>query len=141
MQAVEANKLYKMLDGKQQKLALVEKLPVEERVEFRGTSKPVPGIPLTEFSPDQKAELQRVLEKLIEPYRQSDKDEALACLKAQGGLDHCALAFYKEGDIGDDGVWDCWRLEGPSFVWYFRGTPHVHVWVNVAHDPSVATNT
>ena len=43
--------------------------------------------------------------------------------------------------MGDDQVWDCWRLEGPSFVWYFRGTPHVHVWVNVADDPSVPTNT
>ena len=81
-----------------------------------------------------------MLQKLIEPYRQSDRDEAVACLKAQGGLDECALAFYREGDIGNDQVWDCWRLEGPAFVWYFRGAPHVHVWVNVADDPSVATN-
>ena len=57
---------------------------------------------------------------------------------AQGGLDDCHLAFYKEGDLGDDGVWDNWRLEGPSFVWYFRGKPHVHVWVNVADDPTEA---
>ena len=42
--------------------------------------------------------------------------------------------------IGDDQEWDNWRLEGPSFVWYFRGTPHVHVWVNVADDSSVETN-
>ena len=52
----------------------------------------------------------------------------------------CRLAFFKEGDLGDDGVWDIWRLEGPSFVWHFRGTPHVHVWVNVADDPSIPTN-
>ena len=51
------------------------------------------------------------------------------------------LAFYEAEDTGDDGVWDNWRLEGPSFVWYFRGSPHVHVWVNVASDPRVATNT
>ena len=51
-----------------------------------------------------------------------------------------SLAFYKEGDIGDDGEWDNWRLEGPSFVWYFRGKPHVHVWVNVADDPTMKTN-
>jgi hypothetical protein len=24
-----------------------------------------------------------------------------------------------------------WQLEGPNMVWYFRGDPHVHVWVNV----------
>jgi hypothetical protein len=50
------------------------------------------------------------------------------------------LAFYRRGDIGDDGVWDNWRLEGPSFVWHFRGAPHVHVWVNVADSPDVPTN-
>ena len=33
------------------------------------------------------------------------------------------LTFYEDGDIGNDKVWDCWRLEGPSFVWYFRGSP------------------
>ena len=89
---------------------------------------------------DQRALVQEVLQKLIEPYRQNDRDKAIACLKAQGGLDQCALAFYRQGDLGNDQVWDCWRLEGPAFVWYFRGAPHVHVWVNVADDPSVATN-
>jgi hypothetical protein len=42
------------------------------------------------------------------------------------------MAFYKAGDIGKDGVWDVWQLEGPNMVWYFRGAPHVHVWVNIA---------
>jgi hypothetical protein len=138
-QALEANKLFPMLDGKQQKLALVQKLPREEQVAFRGNGE-LPGIPLTEMSSDQKEQVQKVLQKLLEPYRQSDRDEVTACLKAQGGLDRCSLAFYKDGDIGNDQVWDCWRLEGPAFVWYFRGMPHVHVWVNVADSPSVATN-
>jgi hypothetical protein len=140
-QALEANKLYKMLDGKQQKLALVARSPREQDVGFRGPKGQFPGIPGSELSSDQKAELQRVLQVLIEPYRQSDRDEALLCLKSQGGLDACALAFYQDQDIGKDGVWDNWRLEGPSFVWYFRGSPHVHVWVNIADDPSVKTNT
>ena len=80
------------------------------------------------------------LTSLIEPYRKEDQDEVLECLKKQGGLEACSLAFYKDGDIGDDGEWDNWRLEGPSFVWYFRGYPHVHVWVNVADDASVKLN-
>jgi hypothetical protein len=77
---------------------------------------------------------------LLEPFRTRDRDEVRGCLAKQGGLDRCRLAFYKQGDIGNDGVWDCWRLEGPAFVWYFRGTPHVHVWVNVADTPEIATN-
>ena len=80
------------------------------------------------------------MKKLIEPYRQTDQDEVIKCLKAQGGLKKCNLSFYTDYDIGDDKVWDNWRLEGPSFVWHFRGSPHVHVWVNVADSSKVKTN-
>ncbi len=140
-QAVEANKLYQALDGKQQKLALVKRgLPREQRVGFQGVEGEFQGIPLTELSSDQKERVQEVLRKLIEPYRQSDRDEVIACLNQQGGIDACHLAFFQQGDIGKDGVWDNWRLEGPSFVWHFRGSPHVHVWVNVANDPNVKLN-
>jgi hypothetical protein len=37
-------------------------------------------------------------------------------------------------------VWDNWRLEGPSFVFYFRGSPHVHMWVNIGSDAGVKLN-
>ncbi|MEZ6115963.1 MAG: DUF3500 domain-containing protein [Pirellulaceae bacterium] len=139
-QALEANKVYQMLDGKQQKQAEVAKTPREQDVAFRGTEGPFMGIPVSELSGDQKNGVQKVLQKLIEPYRQSDQDEIIQCLKTQGGLDKCHLAFFTDNDIGNDNVWDNWRLEGPSFVWHFRGSPHVHVWVNVADNSSVKLN-
>ena len=140
-QAQEANKLYTMLDGRQRGLALVTRgMPTEERIAFRGKGGLFDGIPVTEMAADQKQQLQKVLSMLIEPYRQSDRDEAVACLKTQGGLDACHLAFYEQGDVGKDGVWDNWRLEGPSFVWHFRGKPHVHIWINVADDAGVKLN-
>lgn len=139
-QAVAANALYEALDEKQRKLALLPAAPYENDVAFRGNEGGFEGIPITELSSDQRARVQEVLQKLVEPFRQSDRDEVVACLKAQGGLDACSLAFYQEEDIGDDGVWDIWRLEGPAFAWHFRGAPHVHVWVNVASDPSVELN-
>jgi hypothetical protein len=37
-------------------------------------------------------------------------------------------------------VWDNWRLEGPAFVWHFRGAPHVHVWVHIADESGVELN-
>ena len=141
-QAVEANKLYHALDARHRELALVVKgMPSEELVGFKGRDGHFQGCPVAEFSADQKGELQRILKMLLEPFRQSDRDEVVKCLGAQGGLDRCFLAFYKEGDLGNDGVYDNWRIEGPSFVWYFRGRPHVHVWVNVADDPSPKLNS
>jgi hypothetical protein len=139
-QGRRANLVYQMLDGKQRKQALVDNRPDESEVAFHGPKGNFPGISVAEMSEDQKSELQKVLLALVEPYRKEDQEEALACLQRQGGLDRCSLAFYKDGDIGNDGEWDNWRIEGPAFVWYFRGEPHVHVWVNVADDPSVALN-
>lgn len=138
-QAVAANDLFKMLDGKQQAAALVQRAPDENKVDFR-RGKSFDGIPIAELSPDQKQAAQRILEKLLEPFRPADREETLACLKTQGGLDRCHLAFYAQEDLGGDRVWDIWRLEGPAFVWHFRGAPHVHVWVNVADDPSLPLN-
>jgi hypothetical protein len=129
-----------MLDKKQQSRALLPESPHEAEVGFRKDN-PFPGIPVAEMASEQKKELQKVLQALLEPFRKEDGAEALQCLQKQGGLDKCSLAFYKDEDLGSDGVWDNWRLEGPAFVWYFRGYPHVHVWVHVADNPSVPINS
>ena len=139
-QALTANKVFAMLDGKQREAAIVDKTPRESKVALQGKDGKFPGIPVSELSSDQKEHVQKVLQKLIEPYRQSDRDEVVACLAKNGGIDKCSLAFYKDADVGNDQVWDNWRLEGPAFVWYFRGNPHVHVWVNVASEASVKLN-
>lgn len=140
-QALKANKLFEMLDGKQRDVALISTAPYESEVAFRGAAGGyAPGLPVVLMSDDQKSHLQDVLKTLLEPYRVSDRGEAMQCLNDQGGLDKCSLSFYREDDIGEDGVWDIWRIEGPSFVWHYRGAPHVHVWVNIAADASVETN-
>jgi hypothetical protein len=140
-QAVAANKVYTMLDEKQRKAALAKDSPKESAVQFRGEKvTEQPGLLISELTGDVRKEIQKVLEALIEPFRTEDRDECVAVLKAQGGLDKCKLTFFADEDIGFDDVWDNWRIEGPSFVWYFRGCPHVHVWVNVADDAGVKLN-
>jgi hypothetical protein len=140
-QALEANKVFTMLDGKQREKALIGgELPTEQAVGFRGPDGKFPGLAVTDLTADQKAQVQKTLQKVLEPYRNADRDEALDCLKKQGGLDKCSLAFYAAGDLGDDSEWDNMRLEGPSFIWYFRGFPHVHMWMNMGSDASVKLN-
>jgi hypothetical protein len=139
-QALEANKVFEMLDGKQREKALLAQLPAESSVAFRGKEGKFPGVSVRELSPDQKEQLQKTVKLCFEPYRNTDREEVNECLTKQGGLDACSLAFYAQGDIGDDGIWDNWRLEGPSFVFYFRGSPHVHMWVNIGSDSSIPLN-
>jgi hypothetical protein len=122
-----------MLDGKQRALALVDKAREEEgnkTVKLTGSAKGLEGIPMTELSGDQKDEVRKVLGDLLLPFRKEDSEEALKLIE-KNGFDNLSLVFYKEEDIGNDGVWDNWKLEGPSMVWYFRGAPHVHCWVHV----------
>ncbi len=131
-QAVRANQVFQALDGKQRAKALLEKAPPETAVQLRGPDAPRPGIPVAELSPDQKALVREVIHDILLPYRESDRQEALAIIEAGGGLDALHIAFYKQGDLGNDQVWDIWRIEGPTAVFHFRGAPHIHAYINVA---------
>jgi hypothetical protein len=130
-QALRANEVFKALDGKQRERALVTG-PVPQETPRTLISAPKgerPGIPMTELTADQRGLVQNFLADLVQPFRQEDVDEATRYFQQNGGLESLNMAFYKQEDIGNDGVWDVWRLEGPTGVWYFRGAPHVHVWV------------
>jgi hypothetical protein len=135
-QTLRANEVFGMLDGKQRKAALLDKAPREDDVKIRGPKADLPGIAVAELSADQKKLVEKVMHDLLAPYRTEDVKEAMGCLKAGGGLEKMHLAFYKEHDIGSDEIWDIWRLEGPTFVWHFRGAPHVHTYVNIASKAS-----
>lgn len=132
-QARRANEVFQALDGKQRKLALLGD-PREERatatVELESRVNLV-GLPVSEMSRDQRKLVQNVLGDLLLPFREVDRAEALRDIEERGGFDELTMSFYKNLDIGNDGVWDVWQIESPSMVWYFRGAPHVHVWVNV----------
>ena len=112
----------------------------EPEIRFRRTSE-IPGLPVSDMSTDQREAVQKVLQSLVAPYRPEYRTQILACLKKQGGVEACRLTFYQQKDLGGDGVWDNWRLEGPSFVWFFRGTPHVHIWIHVADDSSAPVSS
>lgn len=139
-QAQHAGKVYEMLNGRQRRLALVDHRPDEPGIAFPRLHQCHPGIPVTEMTQDQKLALRHVLQMLIDPFRESDQQRVMQCLQTMGGLDQCTLAFYSDCHIAGQEEWDNWRLTGPAFAWFFRGTPHVHVWVHVATDPSMTPN-
>lgn len=132
-QARRANEVFQALDGKQRKLALLGD-PRQEQATATVELKPrreLTGLPVSAMSRDQQELVRKVLGDLLLPFREADRVEALRDIEERGGFDELAMSFYKNLDIGNDGVWDVWQLESPSMVWYFRGAPHVHVWVNV----------
>jgi len=140
-QAKRANEVFQALDGKQREMAVVKgAVPPEQgnaTVKLSGKDGMRPGIPVSALSRDQKGLVDKVLADLLLPYRKADADEAMKYIRANGGLDSLSLAFYQAEDIGNDGVWDVWRVEGPAMMWYFRGAPHVHTWVHIDQKPPV----
>ena len=130
-QTKKANEVFGALDPKQRERALIANAPKESEVPLQGETGRFPGLPVGELSSDQKELVESVVKIILAPYRKEDVDEALAVLKSGGGFDKLRLAFYKQGDLNDDQVWDIWRVEGPTFVWHFRGAPHVHTYVNI----------
>jgi hypothetical protein len=133
-QGAQANAIFKTLDDKQQARALLAKGEADSprSIRLKGEQPNAPGLPVAELDGQQKQMVQKLLKDLTSPFRAFDVEEVQECLKAAGGVDKLRLTYYKDGDIGNDKVWDIWKLEGPAFAWYFHGSPHVHTWVNIA---------
>lgn len=132
-QAQRANELFQALDGKQRKVALLGKSRGEhgnDTVKLSGDSSKLKGIPISDFSPDQKTLAEKVLEDLLAPFREEDRKESMK-LVHKNGFEKLHFSYYKDENIGNDEIWDVWQVEGPAMVWYFRGKPHVHAWVHI----------
>lgn len=130
-QTKKANEVFRALDAKQAKQALIAKAPAEGAVPLQGSGGSFPGLAVAELSSDQEELVEQTIKVILAPYRKSDVQEALTILKAGGGLGKQHMAFYQNGDLEKDKVWDIWRLEGPTFVWHFRGAPHVYAYINI----------
>lgn len=126
------NEVFKALDADQAKKALLSNAPNETAVDLQGAKGKFPGIEIGELKSDQQELVSKTLKTLLAPYRAEDTDEVMELVKADGGVGKLHMAFYQTGDLGQDKVWDIWRVEGPSFVWHFRGAPHVHAYINIA---------
>jgi hypothetical protein len=132
-QAKRANEVFQALSGKQREEALLGDPRAEkqnETVALKSKSE-LAGLPVSSMARDQKRLVENVLADLLLPFRKKDVDEAMRYIKGAGGVDALHMSFYKNLDIGNDGIWDVWQLESPNMVWYFRGFPHVHTWVNI----------
>jgi hypothetical protein len=130
-QTQRANEVFGALDSKQRAQALIANAPTENEVPLQGQQARFPGIRIGDLSADQQKLMEEVMKVILAPYRTEDVDEVMAILKSGGGLQQLHMAFYQEGDLENDKIWDVWRVEGPTFVWHFRGAPHVHAYVNI----------
>lgn len=132
-QTQQTNKVFQSLNKDQRSKALVKsKLPKESAVRIQGEGGSFAGLSVGEMSAEQKLVVEESLKVLLAPYRETDREEVMQIVKRTGGVDKLHMAFYQKGDLESDKTWDVWRIEGPAFVWHFRGAPHVHAYINIA---------
>ena len=131
------NEVYAALSGKQREVAVKAGTWADgvNSVKLPRKNAKVPGLAVGEMTRDQKALIETVMRELVAPYRKEDGDEVMEIVKANGGVDKIALAFYRDGETGEKHQWSYWRLEGPGFVWSFRALPHIHTFVNIRTAP------
>jgi hypothetical protein len=135
-QGKRANELFTALTDDQKKAALLDKAPREEDIKL-DPRESYRGQKLGALAPDAMALAEKLLADLLLPYAESARAEVRAALETNGGLGALHLSCFRLGhdgkpaDIGKDQVWDIFRVEGPGFVWHFRGAPHVHGWLHV----------
>jgi hypothetical protein len=132
-QTQHTDAVFKSLTAEQSTKALLQKAPAETAIQIQGEGGHFSGIKVADLQADQKQLVEKTLSVLLAPYRKEDTDEVMQILKESGGVDQLHMAFYSQDDIGGDKTWDIWRVEGPSFVWHYRGAPHVHAYINIGH--------
>jgi hypothetical protein len=139
-QAQRANELFNALDGKQRDVALKGHSRPERKndtVKLTGKKTSLEGIRVADLTRDQKELVRKVMADVLAPFRKADADESMKLIE-KNGFDNLHMAFFKDQDVGNDGVWDVWQIEGPAMVWYFRGDPHVHTWVHIRESAPTA---
>jgi hypothetical protein len=129
-----AHRLFRSLEPRQQQAAVLDRTPVQTQIELQGAKGSFPGIPVRTLSKESKAIAAELVDGILSTYHPEDVEYAGRCLAHNGGVDALSLAYYREGEVGGSGQFQIFRLEGPAAVFYFRGFPHVHAFVNVALD-------
>jgi hypothetical protein len=133
-QFLMGQRLLHSLDTGRRKHTLLEEAPVQTKIELQGRHGSFPGIPVAELSSESKALARELVEGILSTYPPEDVVYARECLNANGGIDALFLSYYQHGEDGDIPEAQVFRVEGPTAVFYFRGYPHVHAFLNVAMD-------
>ncbi len=104
-QTKQVNEVFGALDAKQAKAALLRKLPGEAAVPIQGAGKTASWpCHLRALRRPAGRSSRRLSRRCSAPTGPKMSTKVFEILKASGGIDQLHLAFYQQGDLGDDRV-------------------------------------
>jgi hypothetical protein len=130
----KALRLFRSLEPRQQQAVVLARSPIQTQIELQGRHGSFAGIEVAELSRAGKTAVGELVDSILSTYAGEDVAYARHCLAENGGLDGLFLSYYEEGEVDGSGEYQIFRLEGPAAVFYFRGFPHVHAFVNIGMD-------
>jgi hypothetical protein len=137
-QLQRGQELFASLTPAERKTARREKAPVQTDIAVRGRAGRFDGIPVADLSAKSRRLARGLAAAILENYAEDDVAYAWDCIERNGGVDALFLADYDQDHQGGrragTGPSQIFRLEGPAAVFYFRGEPHLHAFLNVAMD-------
>ena len=127
------NEFVQGLTAEQQSKGLVSAAPRSERPEaVIQTPAQVQGLDCSTLSTDQKHLLIDTMKRMLKMFREDDVTATVQSIEQSNLVDRLHVSWFPDKyDIGSDKVWDTWQIEGPEFVWYFRGQPHIHCYFHL----------
>jgi hypothetical protein len=129
-----AQRLFESLGSEQQRSAVQQVSPIQTQIELRGSEGSFPGVSIATTSPESKRIARELIDGILVNFSSEDVAYAWECLESNGGIDGLYVSYYREGEVDGSGQYQIFRLEGPAAVFYFRGYPHVHAFINVGMD-------
>jgi hypothetical protein len=129
-----AHRLFRSLEPEQQRAAVLDRTPIQTQIELQGSGGSFPGVPIHTLARESRAIAADLVAGILSTYAPEDVEYAGRCLEHNGGIESLSLSYYREGEVRGSGQFQIFRLEGPAAVFYFRGFPHVHAFVNIGWD-------
>lgn len=127
------NEFVQGLTAEQQAKGLVSAAPRSEKPEVViQTPAQAQGLDCSTLSADQKRLLVDTMKRMLKMFREDDVTATVQSIEQRNLVDRLHVSWFPDKyDIGSDKVWDTWQIEGPEFVWYFRGQPHIHCYFHL----------
>jgi hypothetical protein len=146
-----ANRIYAALDATQRAAARVADAQVEYVLQTQSGSGRFAGVPVAGMNDAQRAATKALLDGIFAAYPEPAQAQAWSFIEHNGGLAALHVAFFEHKGFYADGktfaeldaaerarrpdpYFQVWRVEGPGTVIHFKGSPHVHAYINIVRD-------
>lgn len=127
------NRFVTALSSEQQQMGLLSSEPRSESPS-KVIQTPVAGrgLACASLAEDQKQLFVQTIRDMLAMFRADDVQATIDAIQTTNLIERLHVSWYAgQYDIGSDGVWDTWQIEGPDMVWYFRGEPHIHCYFHL----------